>query len=162
MKMYAAMFGLSLAISACTQTGTVKLRGDSTRQDADSLAIAGTETLCFERYSGNRNQDTASIRLVLKGNNVSGSYANIPYEKDARIGTISGTRSGNVMKGIWRFQQEGMSDSVGFEWKIEDDMLLQKQTGFDSSSGREVLSDTAAFSQEYLRVDCQSLNSRIR
>ena len=162
MKTYKAILPLVFVITGCTQTGTVKLTGDSTRQEEGAAMSAITETLCFERYSGNSNQDTASIRMVLQDNIVTGRYANIPYQKDARIGTISGTRSGNVIRGTWRFQQEGITDSMSFEFKIEGDKLLQKQTRIDRSSGRELVSDTADFSLVYLRSDCEAINSRIR
>ena len=162
MKTYIVLLMLAFAIGACTQTGTIKLNGDSTRVEQDSSLVAGSETLCFERYSGSRNQDTASVKLVLDGTRVTGSYANLPFEKDARIGTISGTRSGNIIKGMWRFQQEGMTDSIAFEFKIDDDRLLQKPTSFDPTSGREALSDTSGYSLEYKRLDCDTSNLRIR
>jgi len=162
MRTYITLLTLAVAVGACTQKGTTRLTGDSTLTATDTSVSAASETLCFERYSGSRMQDTASIKLVLSGNKVTGSYANIPYEKDARIGTINGTRSGNVMKGVWRFQQEGMTDSILFEFKIEGDKLLQRQTSFDPASGRESLSDTASLSLEYVRLDCQSANARIK
>ena len=162
MKTYITLLGLAIGVSACTQTQTIKLTGDSTREADEPLIEATADTLCFERYSGSRGQDTASISIILKDDRVTGRYANFPYEKDARIGTVSGIRTGNIMKGMWHYQQEGMSDSLGFEWKIEDDKLMQKATSFDPTSGRERLSDTAGFSLEYTRIDCQSLNSRTR
>ena len=162
MKTYITLLSLAIAVSGCTQKGTIKLTGDSTREVDDSFIETPADTLCFERYSGSRGQDTSSISIVLEDNRVTGKYATFPYEKDARIGTITGIRTGNIMKGMWHYQQEGMRDSLGFEWKIEDDKLMQKQTGFDPASGRERLSDTAQFSLEYQRIDCQSLNYRIR
>ena len=161
MKIYIGVFGLLFAIIGCGEnenSGAKVNRIPSV--DETSIAVT-SDILCFERYSGNRNQDTASIALVINDNEVTGKYANIPYEKDARVGTISGTRSADIIKGVWKFQQEGMNDSLAFEFKLGAEYLLQKPTSFDPNTGRETLADTASFSLKYTKVDCRAVNARL-
>ena len=143
-----------LVISACNQEnkGTANLRNEQPEM---------IDTLCFVRLDGLQNQDTTSLRLVINGENVTGQFASFPDQKDARIGTINGTKTGNLIKGMWRYQQEGIVDSIGFEFKLQGDKLLQKQSNFDTNTGRESLSDTSAFSIEFLKQDCRSADPRI-
>lgn len=162
MKVYFGVYALLVAMVGCGQNEkSVEQASDTTLMEKTPLA-ATSDTLCYERYSGSRNQDTASIMLFINGNKVTGRYANIPFEKDARKGTLSGIRSGDMIKGTWRFQQEGVSDSLPFEFKLDTDHLLQRATSFDRNTGRETLADTASFSLKFTKLDCKAVNNRIR
>ena len=143
-----------LTFGGCTQNSH---HADHTAS-AESEAAIASDTLCFQRYSGLSNQDTASVKLIIDGNNVTGQYTNLPHEKDGRFGSISGIKAGHLIKGIWRYQQEGMDDSIGFEFKLHDDKLLQKNTSFDMNIGREFLSDTASFSLKYVKIACETVD----
>lgn len=151
---------LSIALTACSQTNNSQTSVDTALTETAAVEIS--DTLCFYRYTGLQYQDTASLRMIFNGEYVSGQFANFPYQKDARIGTITGTKTGILIKGIWRYRQEGIDDSIGFEFKLKGNKLLQKKTNFDANTGREVLSDTSAFSIEFLQQDCQSADPRIK
>jgi len=60
-----------------------------------------------------------------------------------------------VIKGIWKYQQEGINDSIPYEFKLQGDRLLQKETRYDTKTGREFLPDTADFNVEFSMTDCQ-------
>lgn len=137
-------------IAGCTQSNSSKITEPKT-----SNAVHSIDTLCFSRYSGSKNQDTAVVRLIIDGDKVAGDFSNIPYEKDARIGTITGVRLNGVIKGIWKYQQEGINDSIPYEFKLQGDRLLQKETRYDTKTGREFLPDTADFNVEFSMTDCQ-------
>ncbi|NEU09085.1 hypothetical protein GZH53_12235 [Flavihumibacter sp. R14] len=162
MKIYFGVFALLFATTGCSQNENRETEVSNKAVVEETSVSATSDTLCYERYSGNRNQDTASIALVINDNTVTGSYENIPYQKDARKGTLSGIRSGDIIKGIWRFQQEGMNDSIPFEFKLDKEDLLQKPTSFDVTTGRETLADTASFSLKFTKIDCKAVNPRIR
>lgn len=141
------------SLASCTQSNNPKTIAPDGNEESETIG-----TLCFNRYSGLKNQDTAFVKLVIDGDSVSGHFSNIPYEKDSRVGTIAGVKSGNLIKGIWSYQQEGMSDSIAFEFKLQDSILLQKETTYDLNTGREILLDTSGFTVEFVRVDCQTVN----
>lgn len=145
------------SFAACTQNIPIKSSGDGA-SESENTSVATTDTLCFARYSGLQKQDTASVRFILDGNKVSGQLANYPYEKDSRVGIIAGIKSGDIIKGTWHYQQEGRMDSIGFEFKLEGNSLLQKQTSYDMNTGREMLTDTAGFSLEFIKLDCEKIN----
>jgi predicted small lipoprotein YifL len=158
MKTFVLLTLLIITLAACGSNGNIKLRGENaTILNPDSGATKSIDTLCFERYSGLQKQDTASISIIINGNDVTGRYANYPYEKDSRVGTVVGIKSGNFIKGTWRFQQEGMNDTIGFEFELEGNSLRQKQTSYDANSGREVIADTATFNLEFIKRDCKQI-----
>lgn len=161
MKILLYLPAVLLALSACSRQPAGNQQTDSSASPDVSI-IQDTDTICFERYSSLKKLDTASIMMIIEGSSVSGRYSNYPYQKDARIGTITGTKSGDLIKGVWRYQQEGMPDSIKVEFKLQDDKLLQKATSFDQNTGREVLTDTAAFSLVFDKLNCQSNDPRMR
>ena len=146
------------ALGACTQNNQPADHAAS----VESEAVISSDTLCFQRYSGLANQDTASVKLIIYGNEVRGQYTNLPHGKDSRVGTIAGIKKGDLIKGMWYYQQEGTNDSLGIEFKLQHGKLLQKQTGFDRNTGREFLSDTASFSLKFVQIDCKAFHFSAR
>lgn len=51
---------------------------------------------------------------------ISGSYENRSFQKDARQGRISGIRTNDIIKGLWIYTQEGMTDSLPFDFKYQE------------------------------------------
>ena len=114
-----------------------------------------TDTLCFVRLTGLQSQDTTSLKVIINGEKVSGRFASFPYQKDSRIGLISGKKRGEIIRATWYYQQEGIDDSLAVEFMLKDNKLLQKQSTLNDITGREYLSDTASFSLEFQNRDCQ-------
>ena len=130
--------------------------GQNTEQsDRNKSVYTRADKLCFERYSGAKNQDTASISLIINGDQVNGSYSNYPFEKDARRGKIKGSKAGNDITGTWYYTQEGIADSVAFHFRLKENYLMQKQSSFDLKSGREYLADTAVLKLKYMKIQCR-------
>ncbi len=150
MKLSACSFLLSIALTV------VACNSDNKQPVGNGLDldVIRPDTLCFESYGGLQNQDTASIELILKGGEVSGKFSNFPYQKDKRVGLIRGTRTGDMIKGIWEYQQEGITDSINFEFKLQDSALLQKETRFNPATGKETLDQNCAFNKKFLRLNC--------
>ena len=155
---------LSLALfsvfAGCNQPRNQQGKPEKTSHNK-AINVESIDTICFERYSGLKKQDTASVKMIISGTEVHGDYSNFPYQKDARIGKITGKKSGNEIKGFWRYMQEGMNDSIPFEFRLEGDKMLQKKTSFDAVTGRETLSDTSSFSILFDKVNCRNTDYRM-
>jgi hypothetical protein len=154
-------FSVFIVLTGCSNRGNQNGKSEPETVHRSSSSVS-TDTICFERYSGLEKQDTASVMMIIAGNEVHGRYSNFPYEKDAHIGSISGKKSRQQIKGMWRYQQEGMNDSIPFEFRLEGNRMWQKKTTFDLTSGRETLSDTASFSVLFEKVNCQNTHSLTR
>lgn len=110
--------------------------------------------LCFQRLDGSSSQDTSLIRLIINKETVTGDFNYIPYQKDSRRGTLTGVKNGNIIKGVWTFMQEGITDTISVEFKLQNDKLFQKTFGVDRVTGRQKLTDTSTFSIPYTKVLC--------
>ena len=75
------------------------------------------------RCSDTKNQDTASILLIINGDQVNGSYFNYSFKKDARGGMIKGSKAGNDITETWYYTQEGIADLVPFHFRLEGNYL---------------------------------------
>lgn len=109
---------------------------------------------CFLRLEGTQLQDSAYIQLAVRNETVSGIYNVIPYEKDARRGTVLGTLADDVFDLVWTFSQEGIQDTLRVVFKLNNGKLLQKPLTADTLTGRQITLDTSAFSEVYEPTDC--------
>ncbi|PIQ22748.1 MAG: hypothetical protein COW65_01360 [Cytophagales bacterium CG18_big_fil_WC_8_21_14_2_50_42_9] len=110
--------------------------------------------LCFRQISGRQNQDTAWVELKIDHAQVSGSYINLPFEKDSRKGTLQGTKAGDKISATWFFRQEGQTDSLPVQFRLTSNQLLQKPYSYNRSTGREYLADTTAYNVIFEAIDC--------
>lgn len=147
-------------LAACTVDQNKQGNRDSTAAAEKHTGAGENRSLCFEHVSGNRNQDTALVYLKISGDHVDGELISLPYEKDRRKGNINGTIDGDIIKGVWTFSQEGAEDTLSFEFKLQNDRLLQKEYTVDKNSGRQILSNTGVFSIEYMPYDCSRMERR--
>src|SRR3546814_5599897 len=72
---------------------------------SEGNAVDNEQKLCFLRLEGTQLQDSAYIQLVARKETVSGIYHVIPYEKDARRGTVLGTLEDDVFDLVWRSEE---------------------------------------------------------
>jgi hypothetical protein len=160
MKVFQSLVFLALGISACTNSNHANT--DAISDTSKTTSKPPIETLCFLRTEGLKKQDTSYVQLVINGDKITGIFAHMPYEKDSRIGTLLGTKQDDLIKGIWIYMQEGMQDTLDVEFKLDKDILLQKNYSVDAKTGRQFLSDSSAFKMEYNSVDCDKLPARLK
>lgn len=109
---------------------------------------------CFLRLEGTQLQDSAYIQWVTRDETVSGVFNVIPYEKDARRGTVLGTLEDDVFDLVWTFSQEGIQDTLRVVFKLDNGKLLQKPLSVDTLTGRQLTLDSSPFSSVYEPIDC--------
>lgn len=133
----------------CCLSFTACQSGRNERNTADN-----EQKYCFLRLGGTQLQDSAYIQLVARNETVSGIYNEIPYEKDARRGTVLGTLANDIFDLIWTFSQEGIQDTLRVVFKLNDGKLLQKPLSVDTLTGRQRTLDSSRFSSVFEPVDC--------
>lgn len=147
-----------LVIAACSSPSGKNHNNDtSTKVDTPlktTLAPKPGDTssltsLCFIRTEGDKSQDSTTVQLVIKGNTVTGEMNWIPYEKDGRKGILNGTRSGDIIKAVWTFKQEGMTDTMAVDYKLDGDKLTQKPLKVNTKTGRQQTDEAAGYSVVY-------------
>jgi len=138
---------IAIALAACTSPEGKENIGD-TVINGDTLAkpieVEAT-SMCFLRTEGKSNQDTTSIELVIKDDKVTGQMYWHPFEKDSRKGALNGTLRGDTVYAVWTFMQEGMQDTLGLQFLIKGDNLMQKPLKLNTTTGRQQTDNAAEF-----------------
>ncbi|QHS57603.1 hypothetical protein GWR56_19390 [Mucilaginibacter sp. 14171R-50] len=163
MKPYTVIGLCALALASCTGNGnknadTTAAISKDTMQAGQLDAPAQNMEYCFLRTEGTSNQDTTAVHLSTKGDKVTGEMQWIPKEKDARKGMLNGTISGNEIKAVWTFMQEGMKDSIAVDFELSAQQLLQKPFKV-TADGRQVTDEAAAYSITYQIDNCTKFKS---
>ncbi|MCO5947094.1 hypothetical protein [Mucilaginibacter flavidus] len=142
---------ISLLAAACTSNNTKTESKDADSPDSSTLktATATDTSRCFLLTEGTKNQDSTTIELAIKNNKVTGQMNWLPYQKDSRKGTLTGTAKGDTVNAVWSFMQEGMTDTIGLKLVLNGNRLMQKPLTFDAKTGREHTDEKAGYTVVY-------------
>lgn len=149
MKHILLFFAAVCVLASCTS------KNDTASDGSDSLTVAQTKkplahALCFLRTEG---KDSTSIELVIKDDKVTGQMNWMPYEKDSRKGKLAGTINNDTVDVVWSFMQEGMTDTLNLQFKLDDTKLWQKPLKFNQQSGREQTDASSGYTLQYATAD---------
>jgi hypothetical protein len=137
----------SATLFSCGNQSQTKSTENETGQ-----AISEAKDYCFREVMDN---DTSRVSLHVEGGKVTGDMDYIPYEKDARRGTITGVMVNDEIKAVWHYQQEGSDDSMQVAFKLTEGALKQKPSVVNQSSGREEPDTKADYTIHIPKVDCK-------
>lgn len=84
------------------------------------------KTLCFLFTEGLKNEDSTFVKLIFKGNEVSGDMHWQPHQKDGAVGTLAGVIEENIIYGIYHYVIEGSDQLEDIEMKLENGELYKK------------------------------------
>jgi hypothetical protein len=147
---------VAFMFSACQ--GTDKQADAS--QNKDSLANnkpangAPSEQICFElRFK----EDLSELKLDIQGDEVTGIFNVLPYEKDASTGTLKAKKTGNIIRGEWTYMIEGSNQSEEVEFKLEGDKAFQRLSELEEKNGKLMLKETSKieYSDPMIKVECK-------
>ena len=142
---------ISLLATACTSNNTKTESKDADSPDSSTLktTVATDTSRCFLLTEGTKNQDSTTIELAIKNNKVTGQMNWLPYQKDSRKGTLTGTAKGDTINAVWSFMQEGMKDTIGLKLVLNGNRLMQKPLAFDAKTGRQHTDEKAGYTVVY-------------
>ena len=138
---------------ACHQPPKEKPVAAITAEAPANLNINNPVKLCFQQVFGQQNQDTAWVQLEISAQQVTGRFRYLPFEKDARRGTLIGTKMKDEITARCLFKQEGQLDSLPVQFKLAGNQLRQKPFRYNKNTGREYLADTTAYSVIFQEID---------
>ncbi|RFZ94736.1 hypothetical protein D0C36_04145 [Mucilaginibacter conchicola] len=154
----------ALALASCAGNGDKKADTTATAT-GDTAATSGMKApaqdmdYCFIHTEGTSNQDTTAVHLLLKSGKVTGEMKWLPKEKDSRKGTLNGTITGDEIKAVWSFMQEGMKDSINVAFKLSAQELAQKPLKVNAADGRQVTDETAGYTLIYKLDNCSQFKT---
>lgn len=152
--------GISLLmLTACENSSKREAQDnpDSTNRDAKRGRITKrTQDGCYIHVSGKQMRDTQYVKLHIENGKVSGKLVESIYEKDARRGNLVGSvQKDKSIKAVWTYMQEGQTDTLTLSFLLTPKALMQKPLKVNTSTGRQVTDDSAAFSVELMPADCK-------
>ena len=153
MKYFNLLCAVPLLIASCTSNNNKTENKDADKADSAKVtaaSAAATDTSrCFLLTEGKKSQDSTTIELAIKNNKVAGQMNWLPYQKDSRRGTLTGTANGDTINAVWSFMQEGMKDTIGLKLVLNGNRLIQKPLTFDAKTGREHTDEKAGYTVVY-------------
>ncbi len=163
MKPYTLLSICALALASCSGSGnkgadTTKVTVGDTSKAATLNTPAQNMEYCFLRTEGTSNQDTTAVHLIINASKLSGEMQWLPKEKDARKGTLSGTISGNDIKAVWTFMQEGAKDTMAVAFQLSQQQLGQKPFKV-TNDGRQETNGTAGYTIMYKLDNCSAFKT---
>lgn len=153
MKNYILILTIALLASCTSSDEQQKKDTDNALKVATEVSTNEPDTTSYYRATGDKNQDSALLQLVIRNNIVSGTLQYMPYEKDARRGTLAGEKKGDIINAVWTYTQEGMEDTMSVSFKFRKGTVYQKPNVFKPKLGREVLDQRADYEIEYKKTE---------
>ncbi len=151
-------FLLFMALAACQSKKTETASTDSTTVSADTVATAtapvAEETICYEfRFK----KDVTSVKLVMKGDSVTGEMSELIWEKDSATGTLKGKKVGNDLIVDYDYVIEGSNQVEERILRMDGDKLLVMSGELmEDKSGKLKVKDPAkaTVSETLVKVKC--------
>lgn len=161
MKINFCLFLICALAASCTGSGkgdadtvSTKPTHEDTVQANANNAPAVNMQYCFYHTDGTAAQDTTAVSITINGDKVTGKMNWIPKEKDARKGKLAGKLTGNAIKAVWSYGQEGTKDTMSVEFQLRGNALAQKPYKYDSKTGAQQTNSAADYSVIYTMKNC--------
>ena len=150
-----------LATAACTNENKSKQTGDT----AEVIAVDTTFTATHPKKSSSdcyvytKNRDTASLKINIEGEELTGELDYKFFEKDSNKGKIAGEIKGDTIIAEYTFDSEGMRSVREVVFVKKDDGNIYEGTGdVIEKGGKMVFRDRSAlkFGQAiiFTKTDC--------
>lgn len=111
-------------------------------------------THCYLRAEGKNNEDTSIVRIITKGDEVTGNYV-VSYEGSATSGTLEGTKKGNIITANWNYVYGQNFFSIPVAFKTKRRALFQKPTAV--KDGKPFIPEEGDYDVEYIEVNCSKV-----
>ena len=150
-----------IALASCTSENK-SATGDST----EVIAVDTTFTAATPNESGSdcyiytKNRDTASLKLNITGEELTGELNYKLFEKDRNTGKIAGEMKGDTIIAEYTFDSEGMRSVREVVFVKKDDGNIYEGTGdVIEKDGKMVFKDRSALkfspTMVFTKTDCK-------
>lgn len=115
-----------LAIGSCTTDKKTDSPTDSTALTVtDTTKGVATDNVLGDCYAYIKNRDTASLKLQIDGEQVTGDLSYRLFEKDSNKGTLAGELKGDTIIAEYTFDSEGMRSVREIVFLNKDGKLIE-------------------------------------
>lgn len=134
------VFFLLIAMS-CTNENKKVQDNDTTEIIAEDTTFSSTNpkintTNCYEYI---KNRDTATLKIIMEGEELTGNLDYKLFEKDHNTGTIAGEMKGDTIIAEYYFKSEGVSSIREIVLVKKDDGKIYEGTGEMMEKGSKMV-----------------------
>ncbi len=155
MKQVILVFG-AFSLFACNSKPTIT---ETTTTIKLPIAVGFlVDTRCYLKTEG---PDSTKVRLIFKGDNVTGNMEWLPSEKDGAIGTLAGKRSNDTIYVDYNFVIEGDNAIESKIFVLKGDKLIELSGELEDKNGKSVMThpEKATPRDILSKVDCTLLSA---
>jgi hypothetical protein len=111
------------------------------------------DTFCYEDKIA---KDVFSVKLIVAGDDVTGTLDYTYYQKDGAHGTLKGKKTGDEIVAMYDASIEGSQQKEEVIFKMEADKLSRKNGPMSKKDGVMKIKDPAKakFSEVFKKIDC--------
>lgn len=132
MKLSILILALSaITIASCTNEQKTRQADDTSKVIAldTTFAASRPKTSSSDCYVYIKNRDTASLKINISGEELTGDLSYNLFEKDSNKGTIAGEMKGDTIIAEYTFDSEGMRSVREVVFVKKDDGNIYEGTG---------------------------------
>ena len=117
---------------------------------------SSVDTICYLKTEG---PDSTKVRLIFKGDSITGNMEWLPSEKDGAIGTLAGKRRGDSVYVDYNFVIEGDNEIESKIFVLKNDKLVELSGELEDKNGKSVMlhPEKATPRDILLKVNCNKL-----
>lgn len=153
---------LAVFIISCTSNNSDKTQGDSTGMIAVDTTFTPTNATpvnSTDCYAYINKKDSANLKLVIKGEELTGDLSYKFFEKDSNKGTISGEIKGDTVIADYTFDSEGLRSVRQVVFLKKDGKLYEGYGDTEEKNGKVAFKDRAALKFDdhivFTQVSCK-------
>jgi hypothetical protein len=148
--LFAFATGLML-LSSCKKEAETVVEDTTIQNITENIP---EKDMCFLQVT---SKDSVMLAITRDGDNISGTYRSLPYEKDKKINVFKGSIHNNIINAVGTVSAEGMTSEEEIIITLENNQATVKVGEMiegDDSVYRYKNKNTA-YSQVLSKVDCK-------
>ena len=122
--------------------------------DKESKKEAKADTFCYVISDGENNENINAVKLVIKGDKVTGELKYITANEPPASGQLNGTIKDGIITADWTFVKQSNYYKIPVAFKMTKNAVFQKPSAVNQD-GQAYIPEDGEYSYEFPRVDCE-------
>lgn len=122
--------------------------------DKDRKKEAKADTFCYVISDGENNENINAVKLVIKGDKVTGELKYITANEPPAAGQLNGTIKDGIITADWTFVKQSNYYKIPVAFKMTKNAVFQKPSAVNQD-GQAYIPEDGEYSYEFPRVDCE-------
>lgn len=125
-----------------------------TKGDKDDKKEAKADTFCYVMSDGENNENINAVKLIIKGDKVTGELKYITANEPPAVGQLNGTIKDGIITADWTFVKQSNYYKVPVAFKMTNKAIFQKPSAVNQD-GQAYIPEEGEYSYEFPLVNCE-------